>query len=125
MEQVMDSARRVNQVVGKGGNDGQAQSLWKALRASINDLARSLQPDPRRRLREGQTVPVTWARLLSVPRRRVSPSQNSNGFQLIAPLNSTSHYKVFGPAASSIRAATSFGLEANKGQSANVGSLTQ
>ena len=41
MEQVMDSARRVNQVVGKGSNDGQAQSLWKALRASINDLARA------------------------------------------------------------------------------------
>jgi hypothetical protein len=39
MEQVMDSARRVNQVAGKGSNDGQAQRLWTALRASINDLA--------------------------------------------------------------------------------------
>src|SRR6185312_10131645 len=39
MEQVLDSARKVNQVAAKG--DGQAQSLWKALRASINDLARA------------------------------------------------------------------------------------
>src|SRR6476660_3544894 len=46
MEQVMDSARRVNQVVGKGGSDGQAQSLWKALRASINDLARAYNVTP-------------------------------------------------------------------------------
>jgi len=46
MEQVMDSARRVNQVVGKGGSDGQAQSLWKALRASINDLARAYNLTP-------------------------------------------------------------------------------
>ena len=46
MEQVMDSARKVNQVVGKGGNDGQAQSLWKALRASINDLARAYNLTP-------------------------------------------------------------------------------
>ena len=46
MEQVLDSARRVNQVVGKGGNDGQAQSLWKALRASINDLARAYNLTP-------------------------------------------------------------------------------
>ena len=41
----MDSARRVNQVVGKGG-DGQAQNLWKALRASINDLARAYNLTP-------------------------------------------------------------------------------
>jgi hypothetical protein len=46
MEQVLDSARKVNQVVGKGGNDGQAQSLWKALRASINDLARAYNLTP-------------------------------------------------------------------------------
>ena len=46
MEQVMDSARKVNQVVGKGSNDGQAQSLWKALRASINDLARAYNLTP-------------------------------------------------------------------------------
>lgn len=38
MEQVMDSARRVNQAAGKG--DSQAKRLWTALRASINDLAR-------------------------------------------------------------------------------------
>ena len=44
MEQVMDSARKVNQVAGKG--DGQAQSLWKALRASINDLARAYNLTP-------------------------------------------------------------------------------
>ena len=46
MEQVMDSARKVNQVVGKGGNDGQAQRLWTALRASINDLARAYNLTP-------------------------------------------------------------------------------
>jgi len=46
MEQVMDSARRVNQVVGKGGNDSQAQRLWTALRASINDLARAYNLTP-------------------------------------------------------------------------------
>jgi hypothetical protein len=45
-EQVMDSARRVNQVVGKGSNDGQAQRLWTALRASINDLARCYNLTP-------------------------------------------------------------------------------
>ena len=46
MEQVLDSARKVNQVVGKGGSDGQAQNLWKALRASINDLARAYNLTP-------------------------------------------------------------------------------
>ena len=68
-----------------------------------------LQPDPRRRIGKGIRCRLTWARLLSAPRRRVSPSQNINGFQLIAPLNRTSHYKVSGRArvaASSIRAAT-------------------
>ena len=29
MEQVMDSARKVNQVVGKGSNDGQAQAYGR------------------------------------------------------------------------------------------------
>ena len=42
----MDSARKVNQVVGKGGSDGQAQRLWTALRASINDLARAYNLTP-------------------------------------------------------------------------------
>jgi hypothetical protein len=45
MEQVMDSARRVNQTVSKG-KDGQAEKLWKALRASINDLARAYNITP-------------------------------------------------------------------------------
>jgi hypothetical protein len=45
MEQVMDSARRVNQVVSKG-KDGQAERLWKALRASINDLAKTYNITP-------------------------------------------------------------------------------
>jgi hypothetical protein len=45
-EQVMDSARRVNQVVGKGSGDSQAQRLWTALRASINDLARCYNLTP-------------------------------------------------------------------------------
>jgi hypothetical protein len=45
MEQVMDSARRVNQVVAKG-KDSQAGRLWTALRASINDLARCYNITP-------------------------------------------------------------------------------
>ena len=56
MEQVMDSARRVNQVVGKGSNDGQAQRLWTALRANINDLARCYNLTPMGH-REGHTEP--------------------------------------------------------------------
>jgi hypothetical protein len=44
-EQVMDSARRVNQVVGKS-KDSQAGRLWTALRASINDLARCYNLTP-------------------------------------------------------------------------------
>ena len=46
VEQVMDSARRVNQVVGKGSSDGQAKRLWTALRASINELARCYNITP-------------------------------------------------------------------------------
>jgi len=45
MEQVMDSARRVNGVVGKA-KDGQASRLWTALRASINELARCYDITP-------------------------------------------------------------------------------
>jgi len=45
MEQVMDSARRVNGVVAKG-KDGQAGKLWKALRAHINELARTYDIAP-------------------------------------------------------------------------------
>jgi hypothetical protein len=45
MEQVMDSARRVNGVVGKA-KDGQASKLWTALRASINELARCYDITP-------------------------------------------------------------------------------
>jgi hypothetical protein len=48
MEQVLDSARRVNQVVakGKGSNGTQSQRLWTALRASINELARCYNLTP-------------------------------------------------------------------------------
>ena len=46
MEQVMDSARRVNQVVAKAQSDSQAQRLWKTLRAGINDLARCYNISP-------------------------------------------------------------------------------
>src|SRR4026208_310884 len=46
MEQVLDSARRVNQVVGKGSNDGPAQSPRTASRASINDIARCYNLTP-------------------------------------------------------------------------------
>ena len=40
VEQVLDSARSVNKVVVKGKSGTQAERLWTALRASINDLAR-------------------------------------------------------------------------------------
>jgi hypothetical protein len=40
MEQVIDSARRVNQVVTKGNYGKQASRYWAALRTNINDLAR-------------------------------------------------------------------------------------
>ena len=40
MEQVMDSARRVNQVMTKGNYGTQASRYWAALRTNINDLAR-------------------------------------------------------------------------------------
>ena len=46
MEQVMDSARRVNQVMTKGNYGTQAQRLWAALRANINDLARCYNLSP-------------------------------------------------------------------------------
>jgi hypothetical protein len=46
MEQVLDSARRVNQVLVKGSYGSQAQRLWTALRASINDLARCYNLTP-------------------------------------------------------------------------------
>ena len=45
MEQVMDSARRVNGVVAKA-KDSQAGRLWTALRASINELARCYNITP-------------------------------------------------------------------------------
>ena len=45
-EQVMDSARRVNQVLVKGKYGTQADRLWTALRASINDLARCYNLTP-------------------------------------------------------------------------------
>ena len=40
MEQVMDSARRVNQVMTRGNYGTQPQRYWAALRTNINDLAR-------------------------------------------------------------------------------------
>jgi hypothetical protein len=46
MEQVMDSARRVNQVMVKGNYGTQAQKYWAALRANINDLARCYNLTP-------------------------------------------------------------------------------
>jgi hypothetical protein len=46
MEQVMDSARRVNQVMVKGNYGTQAQRYWAALRANINDLARCYNLTP-------------------------------------------------------------------------------
>jgi len=46
MEQVMDSARRVNQVMTKGNYGTQATRYWGALRANINDLARCYNLTP-------------------------------------------------------------------------------
>ena len=46
MEQVMESARRVNQVMTKGNYGTQAQRYWAALRANINDLARCYNLTP-------------------------------------------------------------------------------
>ena len=46
MEQVMDSARRVNQVMIKGNYGTQAERYWAALRANINDLARCYNLTP-------------------------------------------------------------------------------
>ena len=40
MEQVMDSARRVNQVMTRGKYGTQPERYWAALRTGINDLAR-------------------------------------------------------------------------------------
>jgi len=45
-EQVMDSARRVNQVMTKGNYGSQAEKYWAALRANINDLARCYNLTP-------------------------------------------------------------------------------
>jgi len=46
MEQVMDSARRVNQVMTKGNYGSQPAKYWAALRANINDLARCYNVTP-------------------------------------------------------------------------------
>ena len=46
MEQVMDSARRVNQVMTKGNYGTQASRYWAALRTNINDLARCYNLTP-------------------------------------------------------------------------------
>jgi len=46
MEQVMDSARRVNQVMTKRNYGTQATRYWAALRANINDLARCYNITP-------------------------------------------------------------------------------
>ena len=46
MEQVMDSARRVNQVMTKGNYGSQAEKYWAALRVNINDLARCYNLTP-------------------------------------------------------------------------------
>jgi hypothetical protein len=40
MERVMDSARRVNQVMTRGNYGSQPERYWAALRTNINDLAR-------------------------------------------------------------------------------------
>ena len=44
--QVMDSARRINQVITKGNYGTQAERYWAALRTNINDLARCYNLTP-------------------------------------------------------------------------------
>jgi len=46
VEQVMDDARKINQVVARGKYGAEAARLWGVLRSGINDLARAygLQP---------------------------------------------------------------------------------
>jgi hypothetical protein len=46
VEQVMDDARKINQVVARGNYGAEAARLWGVLRSGINDLARAygLQP---------------------------------------------------------------------------------
>jgi hypothetical protein len=46
MEQVMDNARRVNQVMTKGNYGTQSARYWAALRNNINDLARCYNLTP-------------------------------------------------------------------------------
>jgi molecular chaperone GrpE (heat shock protein) len=46
MEQVMDSARRVNQVMTKGNYGTSTERYWAALRTNINDLARCYNLTP-------------------------------------------------------------------------------
>lgn len=46
MEQVMDSARRVNQVITKGKYGTQAERYWAGLRTNINDVARCYNLTP-------------------------------------------------------------------------------
>ena len=46
MEQVMDSGRRVNEVMTKGNYGTQAERYWAALRANLNDLARCYNLTP-------------------------------------------------------------------------------
>jgi len=46
MEQVMDSARHVNQVMTKGNYGSKVERYWTPLRANINDLARCYNLTP-------------------------------------------------------------------------------
>jgi hypothetical protein len=46
VEQVMDDARKINQVVARGNYGADAARLWAALRNSINDLARAYGVQP-------------------------------------------------------------------------------
>jgi hypothetical protein len=46
MDQVMDSARRVNQAMTRGNYGTQPAKYWAALRANINDLARCYNLTP-------------------------------------------------------------------------------
>ncbi len=46
MEQVMDDARKINQVVARGNYGAEAAKLWGVLRSGINDLARAYGIQP-------------------------------------------------------------------------------
>jgi len=46
VEAVLDDARKINQLVARGGHEAEVARLWGVLRAGINDLARAYNLQP-------------------------------------------------------------------------------